>query len=822
MKNISVEVRLRPIRFAFLVRPNDRKRVLEIFRINTCLWGGKFNPIIPFFHQVPDWWDRHGSKFDSARQIINGYLDRFEPDFIVEAEKGLSAGLGFSKERVLQLAEILVRDGDNLREGYGLGTFDLYRDLYLSEYKFERRHKHDVTSVIAAQEFQAFAACAFGGFPQEKELNYFSRAFNDAFDPNEISLDGASLAGLYASGLTSAIEMGRSKIEVEYHDNSDPTLFVLNARDPRDLIDFWNLRTLQEDILAIPIQWISDLSGFCKKMIEKAHRPMRGNPYGLMLHARVLFSRSIKTEEIPEFYRQHFAVDTAGANVLQDWYPKIWHESPAYVRRSNRPTLTVLAKNFDLQYPEEKPDVRFDSLDPEFAPRFGGEIRWANVIKINEFGFENKVATAIPDEYRNSEFSPFFTGLDALLATREGLVVFPRFKGLSHFWRLVDGMSAISDWLKISKIESRHSDAGRATQQIIQTMKGFNGVQSFASEKIVKLLNEISRRPVTKSMEQHEFVNRVTAAVKGNLWIRGHAEKLIERNAVELGLELKCSKCASWSWYSLKQLDYVVRCGLCLRDFQFPVINPSAANSSRWAYRLIGPFALPDFANGGYAAALAIRFFAQIIEGFGTKVTWSAGQELSFPDGKKIEADFILWYRRTPMFGLDHPTEIVFGEAKSFGRAISTTSSKNTRTDVKEEVFREDDVARMKRLAESFPGAVLVFATMKEAGELTKKEIGRLRKLAEWGREYIKESRRTRAPLIVLTGTELFTGHSIRISWQKKGGKHAELNSPGYIELENLKTFADMTQQLYLDMPSYDEWFTAKRKARGVGRRSQT
>lgn len=58
MAHISAVVTLRPIRFAFLVKPNDSKRLLEIFQINTCLWGGKFNPIIPIFGHVPKWWDR--------------------------------------------------------------------------------------------------------------------------------------------------------------------------------------------------------------------------------------------------------------------------------------------------------------------------------------------------------------------------------------------------------------------------------------------------------------------------------------------------------------------------------------------------------------------------------------------------------------------------------------------------------------------------------------------------------------------------------------------------------------------------------------------
>jgi hypothetical protein len=152
------------------------------------------------------------------------------------------------------------------------------------------------------------------------------------------------------------------------------------------------------------------------------------------------------------------------------------------------------------------------------------------------------------------------------------------------------------------------------------------------------------------------------------------------------------------------------------------------------------------------------------------------------------------------MFGPDYSAEIVFGEAKSFGK----------------DVFKEEDIARMKQLAEMHPGAILVFSTMKEAADFSADEIARLRKLAEWGREYDKNRKETRAPVIVLTGTELFTAHYLKEAWKQKGGKHAQLVAPGYVQLDRLKTLADFTQQLYLGMPSYHDWRQAiwnKRKA---------
>jgi hypothetical protein len=303
--------------------------------------------------------------------------------------------------------------------------------------------------------------------------------------------------------------------------------------------------------------------------------------------------------------------------------------------------------------------------------------------------------------------------------------------------------------------------------------------------------------------------------VKGDVWREGAAQALVKGNAVELGLELKCTKCSSWSWYSLKRLDYIVHCSLCLREFGFPIVDPSGIDNSRWAYRLIGPFALPDYATGGYAASLAIRFFSEVVGSHDrSALTWSSGQELTLPTGNKVEADFILWYQRKEIFGNDHPTEVVFGETKSFGRERSRDLSHVAQRVKDEDVFKENDILRMKLLAEAFPGALLVFATMKEASDMSASELARIRKLAEWGREYLIESRRSRAPVIVLTGTELFAGYSINDAWKEKGGKHEELGAHGYVHWGNLKVLADMTQQIYLDMPSYGKWFEAKWDAR--------
>jgi hypothetical protein len=809
MTHITADVRLRPIRFAFLVRPDDKKRTLEIFKVNTCLWGGKFNPIVPCFRQVPGWWDRHAHKFETAIQIMNGYLDMFEPDFLVEAEPGLADGLGFDPDRVLQLGEVLAREGQAQSSGCGLSVFDLYRHLYEAEFQFVRRHKHDIVDVVSRQpDFRVFAAAVFGAFPSDEDLRYFGRAYEDAFAPERIALDGQTLPGLYVRGFTSALRLGHSKIDVDYHNRDDPTLFVLDATQPRDLVDFWNLRAVRPHVLPIPIQWAEELSGFCKDFIARNFRPIPGNPNGVMMHANVMFARSIPTAEIESHYARHFQTDVPRANVSQDWYPSIWRPSPGFTVRETRPTLTAGSRTVDSEFSQDNPYIRFDGLDADFAAKYGNSSRWANVVRLRDWTFKDQLATVFPCDYRAPKF-PKFEPLASTLPTTEGLVSFVHYKESRHSWRLVTGTAAINEWLKTHGITATLSDAGRATSQIIQALGGFRGVRSFAHPAIVKLLNSITRRPISPSIQHQEFRNKLEGPIKGDHWRSRNFETLVERGAVELGMKLKCSKCSSWSWYAIDRMSYRVNCALCLQEFAFPVVEPT--KGAEWAYRLVGPFALPNYATGGYAASLSIRFFADVIgQGLDKKVAWSAGQELAFGPNDRIEADFILWYQRKVMFGNDYPTQLVFGEAKSF-----RGENAEERREI-DDAFDQRDVDRMKRLATEFPGSILVFSTMKKPEELSDDEIARISKLAKWGREYLRDRRRSRAPVIVLTANELFAPYSLDDAWNKLGGKHEEFANKGMIRMENLRVLADLTQQLYLNLPPYGEWLEAKWQRRAA------
>jgi hypothetical protein len=87
MTDLNADVRLRPTRIGFLVRPTDMASIKKIMAYCCCLWGGAHNPIIPVFKSTPkDWRDERFERLKGPA-IARGYINFFEPDVYVEAEE---------------------------------------------------------------------------------------------------------------------------------------------------------------------------------------------------------------------------------------------------------------------------------------------------------------------------------------------------------------------------------------------------------------------------------------------------------------------------------------------------------------------------------------------------------------------------------------------------------------------------------------------------------------------------------------------------------------------------------------------------------------
>jgi len=112
------------------------------------------------------------------------------------------------------------------------------------------------------------------------------------------------------------------------------------------------------------------------------------------------------------------------------------------------------------------------------------------------------------------------------------------------------------------------------------------------------------------------------------------------------------------------------------------------------------------------------------------------------------------------------------------------------------------------------PNCVIVIGVLKS--DFTPTEKQRITELATWGRsEYIKG--RPRNPVVVLTGSELLSEDRITEGWEAAGGKAALLAKQVLTREDDPEVIADLTQQLYLDLPSFGAEH-AERVQRAAGR----
>ena len=185
MTHGTVNVKLRPIKLAFLVNPKDKDSLLKAIEINTFLWGGMFNPIIPTYRRIPQKWEYGPFKNPDALSVISGYLDNFDPDYVVPM--GECSGYPFdvgNREKINDVSEILAPVEEDGVPNYGIGLFEILNYFIEQELKFQRRYPLDICIPRFGNRYRPFLASVFGIFPRNIDT-IFADSFAEVFRRKE-------------------------------------------------------------------------------------------------------------------------------------------------------------------------------------------------------------------------------------------------------------------------------------------------------------------------------------------------------------------------------------------------------------------------------------------------------------------------------------------------------------------------------------------------------------------------------------------------------------------------------------------------------------
>lgn len=174
-------VRLRPTRFAFLIPYNDKASLLKAVRVNSFLWGGQFNPIVPVFTRPPRGIPKYLSKTIVGESYLQQYLNNFDPDLIVGLGECEDRAFNTSNRETVSYARILSEIETWRIPQYGIGLFEVLAHFASKEARYLQRREKTLRAPLFTGQHSLFLASVFGQLPDEIN-EIFSRDYLPHFE----------------------------------------------------------------------------------------------------------------------------------------------------------------------------------------------------------------------------------------------------------------------------------------------------------------------------------------------------------------------------------------------------------------------------------------------------------------------------------------------------------------------------------------------------------------------------------------------------------------------------------------------------------------
>jgi hypothetical protein len=790
----SATVRIRPLRLAFLVKPTDKAALKRVFEINSGIWGGSYNFIIPNFTKLPTLYHQpYVRKQLPVATVMNGMLEGIQPDFLVEMEPGTAAALKFPVARVVSVHDFIKREKG--RTEYGIDMRTLCQDLWEKQFQFKLRKPPKVYVPRSKDpKYDLMFTCLFGDYGNQGAPSDFIGHYHDAlggdveiFEPEDFP-NIFDTRNLFPLRLT----IHELKHEPRRHWWSDPQLFYFDENNAYDLIDFWNMRAAGWQVAALPVSLAPKLKAYANSFINEMYERRKNNP-NVRPMASIVCARSQTNHDLHAYLTTLTIPEHC--DVLQNHVPSLWDESSRFALEADPCTVTHASKTVRASVIGN--GLHIDSALPDFLNNdFEASSRnaCANVIDSVPGG-----APVIPWQQNLGSLVHDFAE-EKTFVSRDG-IVFPAGEySSSRFLRVPTSFNIFAALADGLGYHLSLSPGGQTAQQIIKALGGHLAFSNIIlkSEQLLKYLNRLAHedvevdvtndgtnKKIKKPYAPYKDLKRVLELTAPHDYMTSEAKlsNLVRTKVLRPGLTQECPECHHTSWYGVDDIASNFTCPRCSHGFQFPMSAPP--NSNDWGYKVTGPFAAENFAHGSYCVVAAMNLLCHDEE---RKATWITSFDMVRKDDKtkKFEADFAMFIAPRSIARSALPA-FVIGECKSF----------NT--------FEDRDFKRARQTMDLFPGAALCFATFRD--KLSAMEKRRLRAIASVGREYLSHDRQ-RNPVIILTGKELFGQFKFGEFYGEYG--HNEHWVRGLFEDVDLQALGELTQGAYLDMKPTHEVLRAK------------
>ncbi|WCB92448.1 hypothetical protein DSM104299_01144 [Baekduia alba] len=726
--------------------------------INTSLWGGKYNPIVPVLARRPAWWRDVPWPDLTGPQLTRSYLEAWDPDVLVNMVPGYVVPDAFADREVS--ATDLSSDARDIRRHMGVDCVDVYAHLHQHERRFVLRRPDDLVLPTAGPaRLDDLVKVWYGHFDHaETEQAYMSLLEAERHEIHDEQLWNGTLGG--PGSFRGPLSVGSYGIEVTPSPMARTIIYIFDADSPWDLLDLWNLRATGDEVLPLPRHAVPTLAPRLAALTAHLTDAQR-------FHVDLVPSRRWTLAESKQVVDDVLAHGVKGSfgQIAAHWH----HDSVAF--DAFRP---VSAGDAPVEIAATSERATFQLASPTFADSiaFGGW--WINVLTVRKSYLWDEGASIFPRELQSVR-----AVMDAFLTPNirtnwEGIVVPARQRDDSFFARLPTGQQVIEQLLSDEGFQTSLSEPGRMTLEMIRRVGGLADVRFLRNRSLINLFQDVARSEVMQIPPQ-----RLDQALKTDNKGRDGLDAdrvrraLTDRGILRAGLTIRCPHCQFGNWYSPEDLSDIQRCAECLQTFPFPQERPPG----RWAYQTTGGFrARRQSAVGRYPVMLALHALYRLTD---SELDWSTSLNV----GDIGEVDFIALHRARNLEPTNQPHEMVFGEVKT------------------RHPLQPRDFERAQAIQRRFPRAILVFATLDEEG-FTAAERDELSRLARPA-SLVDGLYPMRAQLILLTPDELYSD-------DLRAMVAADLSDAPFAQAgfrrALLPTLAEWSQKRHLGLGDFFDW----------------
>jgi hypothetical protein len=657
----------RPVRIGWVISDRNIDRLATMATWNTCLWGGRYNCVIP----------AHDTEL-SERLVSCFAVDVLLPVQPDEAAKAFIDGFPHLK---------LHRWGDSIFREYDCEFADIRHALrrVAAHQDEELAERFCIPVWKAGDPLCALFATLFGGYPAANaNIADYKGGVKSAFGTEEIQFS-------VEDELPITLLEGISPLQLTGYDTSlsrnrrgwlGDGIVLGSVEDFDALAMFWNLRAAGASLIFYDQIHGARLRPFANAFLERFRKPSLDREAG-EVNFWIRYDRPRDESWKPDLDLRDLQIgliDGRGSSLWNGMNVVPQRPNFSSVHRDVIPTYAEADGKADASF--ALPGRPFTDDDVESLNQ-----KYAVVVDATRYGdpdadltFETPFVPRLNEFYGRKfhfEYDAARSQLGRLDAGAVAIVLSISTQQLRvKAFRVFDWMKA---FFALTRLDIERSEPGLRTQRLIAQL---GGLQDCRVLKIRGVRNLLRRYGVDQSFTRAGAIEAIRDAdpttgdfgfdAFKDLHIESRARRdmkpddvlryLLERRVFRIGLELTCPNCQLVSWLHLDDVKTVSSCSYCDHSYD---VTPQLRDRD-WRYRRSGIFGRDDNQLGGVPVALTLQQLSTSLHDSVLMYSTAMSFRPNGADIEPCESDFVAVVagRRG---NSETPVQIVFGEAKTEG-----------------------------------------------------------------------------------------------------------------------------------------------------------